>query len=101
MDKKSKIFFWCFFSIIFIAIAISFYKYFISKDYYIKAEVECNPEKEKCFMAKSDSSETINYYKIIEKKAHDIPPMICQEGEDCKEIFCDKTTKPEGVECSP
>lgn len=83
MDKKSKVFFIIFFSIVFIAIAISFYKYFILKDYYIKAEVECNPQQEKCFMVESDSGEGTNYYKIVEKKAYDIPPMICQEGEDC------------------
>jgi len=120
MDKKSKIFFIVFFSLALAAMVISFYKYFILKDYYIKAEVECNPGQEKCFMVACDPAsdsecpenpdERISYYKIVEKKARDIPlcdvdspdcqALVCQEGEDCQEIFCDETTKTEGVECS-
>lgn len=72
MDK-SKIFFIIFFLIIFITTAISFFKYFILKDYYIKVEAECNPEKEDCFVVESDSGGEASYYKIVEKKAHDIP----------------------------
>ncbi|MDD4989810.1 MAG: hypothetical protein PHW31_00670 [Candidatus Pacebacteria bacterium] len=120
MAKNSKVFFIFFFSIIFIVIAISFYKYFILKDYYIKTQVECNPEKEKCFMAECDvssdsecpenPSERINYYKIVEKKAFAIPlcdenspdclPFVCQEKKNCKEILCDEATKTDGAQCS-
>ena len=120
MHRSSKAFFIIFFSIIFIVIAVSFCKYFIFKDYYIKAEVPCNPEQENCFMVECDpiidsecpenTSERVSYYKIVEKKAHDIPlcdsdfpdclPFICQEKEKCKEILCDESNKPEGVECS-
>ncbi len=120
MAKNSKIFFVFFFSIIFIVIAISFCKYFVLKDYYIKAEVECNPQQENCFIAQCDPvsdsecpenlSERISYYKIVEKKAFAIPlcdanspdclPFVCQEKENCKETFCDEATKTEGVECS-
>ena len=119
MDKKSKIFFVVFFSLVLIATGVSFYKYFILKDYYIKAEVVCDPQQARCFMVacdpaidgecSEDPSEKISYY-IVEKKARDIPlceadssdcpALACQAGEDCKEIFCDETTKPEGVECS-
>ncbi len=120
MAKNSKIFFIFFFSIIFIVIAVSFYKYFILKDYYIKAEVKCNPQQEKCFIAECDSvsdsecpenpSERISYYKIVEKKAFAIPlcdsslpdcqPLVCQESKNCKETFCDETAEIEGAQCS-
>jgi len=120
-DKKSKIFFIVFFAAALTAAGISFYKYFILKDYYITAEAECDPETEKCFIYEcnpeedsecpEDPNERISYYKLVEKKAFavslcdsnspDCQPFACQEGEDCKEILCDeKTAKTEGAECS-
>ncbi|MCX6789747.1 MAG: hypothetical protein NTZ42_04040 [Candidatus Gribaldobacteria bacterium] len=110
MDKKSKIFFVVFFFLVLVATGLSFYKYFILKDYYIKAEAACDPQQEKCFMIESDSGEGTSYYKLVKKKARDIPlcevdspdcpALACQVGEDCQEVFCDETTKPEGVECT-
>lgn len=108
MDKKSKIFFIIFFFLVLLAVGASFYKYFILKDYYIKAEVECDPEQEKCFMIEDET--TTSYYKIIKKKARDIslceadsadcPALACQAGEDCQEIFCDQATETEETPCS-
>lgn len=120
MDKKSKIFFAIFFSVAFIIIAISFFKFFALKDYYIKSEVECNPEIEKCFIYECDPTvdtecsenpdERVSYYKLIEKKAYALPlcdsnspdcPLItCQAGEDCKEFLCDEATKTEEEQCN-
>jgi hypothetical protein len=120
MDKKSKIFFAIFFSVAFIVIAISFFKFFVSKDYYIKSEVECDPEAEKCFIYECDPTvdtecsenpdERISYYKLIEKKASalpicdsnnpDCPPITCQVGEDCKEFLCDEATKTQDEQCN-
>ncbi|MEK7172661.1 MAG: hypothetical protein AAB723_01460 [Patescibacteria group bacterium] len=109
MDKKSKIFFIVFFVIVLAATGASFYKYFILKDYYIKVEVECDPEQEQCFMLEDEAVAT-TYYKIIKKKALDLPlceadspdcpPLACQAGEDCQEIFCDQATETEETPCS-
>ncbi|MBA4318329.1 MAG: hypothetical protein C0412_08005 [Flavobacterium sp.] len=120
MEKKSKIFFIVFFAIVFLTIGISFYKFYILKDYYITAEADCDPEKEKCFIYECDpavdtecpenADERLSYYKLIEKKAYSIPlcdasdpnclPLSCQAGEDCQEIFCDETAKIEEIECN-
>jgi len=121
MTKKSKIFFVIFFFLIFASIAVSFYKYFVLKDYYVKTEVECNPEQEKCFIAECDPvldsecsenpNERISYYKLVQKKpsavslcdadSPDCQPFACQAGEDCQEILCDQeAAQTEGVECN-
>lgn len=121
MDKKSKIFFSIFFSIVFIITAISFFKFYILKDYYIKLETACDPATEKCFMSECDpavdtecpenAADRISYYKFIEKKANALPscdpsdancpPLICRTGEDCAEILCDETAKTDEERCSP
>lgn len=120
MDKKSKIFFSVFFSIAFIVTAISFFKFYILKDYYIKSETACDPATEKCFIYECDpavdtgcsenAAERISYYKLIEKKASALPlcdpndtgcpALTCQAGEDCKETLCDETTIVAGEQCS-
>jgi hypothetical protein len=120
MDKKSKIFFSVFFLIIFVVTGISFYKFYVLKDYYIRLETDCDPAVEKCFIYECDPAddsecpenvdERISYYKLIEKKASDLPlcdatdpscpPVSCQAGEDCREILCDEETKAEEEKCS-
>lgn len=117
---SSKIFFIVFFAIVLLAAGVSFYKYFILKDYYIKTQIECDPARESCFIYECDPeedgecpenpSERISYYKLVEKKTYAVPlcdpnspdcqPFACQASEDCKEIFCDETTKTEGAECN-
>lgn len=94
-------------------IAISFFKFYILKDYYIKLEVACDPAAEKCFIYECDpavdiecpenAAERTSYYKLIEKKANALPlcdpissgcpSVTCQTGEDCKETLCDEATK--------
>jgi hypothetical protein len=120
MDKKSKIFFAIFFSVAVIIIVVSFFKFFVLKDYYIKSEVECDPETEKCFVFECDPTadsscpenpdEQVSYYKLIEKKAYtlpicdannpDCPAIACQAGEDCKEFLCDEATKTQDEQCN-
>lgn len=83
MDKKSKIFFAVFFSVIIIMIGVSFYKYFVLKDYYIQLEADCNPEQEECLSYVCDpaddsecpevEADRVSHYKLIEKKASAIP----------------------------
>lgn len=120
MDKKSKILLFSFFSIIIIVTGISYYKYFILKDYLIEIEVDCNPKLEKCFIYECDPSvdeecpknvkKRISYYKIIRKKANTIPncdpnsencsALKCNKSEDCEEVLCDEANLQEGERCS-
>jgi len=120
MDKNSKIFFIIFFSITIFAVSLSFYKYFIVKDYYITLEAECNPESEKCFVFKCDPAEDsecsenveerTSYYKLIVKKASTISlcdsgdsecqEIVCKQDEECEEIFCDSADLGEDESCS-
>lgn len=119
MDKKSKIFFSIFFLVIFLVAVISFYKFYILKDYYITSEAVCDPARENCFIyecnpsggdCSEDPNERVSYYKLIEKRASALPlcdpndsacPSItCRAGEDCREILCDETTITAGEQCS-
>ena len=120
MDKKSKNFFLIFFTAVFIVTAISFYKFYLLKDYYLKLETVCDPTKEACFIYECDPAEDsqcpenpderVSYYKLIEKKAYALPncnpddpncpPPACRAGEDCREILCEEATKAEGEQCS-
>lgn len=120
MDKKSKIFLLVFFGLIIAVIGISFYKYFVAKNYFIKAETACDPATEKCFAytcdpeedaeCPEDEAERVSYYKYVEKKAfkinqcdaatQDCNNPICEPGEDCKVILCDESTVSEGEECN-
>lgn len=110
MDKKTKIFFIVFFVVVFIAIAISGYRFFVLKDYYIISKLSCDPVSESCFMESCDPSEDdacpvnederISYYKLMKKKAYNIPfcsqnnvdcpPLSCENDASCQLIFCDQ-----------
>lgn len=119
MDKKSKIFFGLFAIVILAIAAISYYKYFILRDYHIVAQAECDPTKEVCFVSTCNinedescpqkESDRQSYYKLVEKKAYNIPecndelicaPLKCAANEDCKEIFCTSGILENGEFCS-
>ena len=120
MDKKSKVFFVVFFSFILLVVGICFYKFFISKNYYVKADLDCDPQIENCFSYECDHAEDskcpenpverISYYKMIQKKAYNIPlcnqgdedcpPLKCALNEDCEEILCSEDIVGEGEKCA-
>lgn len=121
MDKKSKIVFALFILMIIAATGLSFYRYFIRENYYIRAQVSCDPAIQNCFEHICDPeaeegcssviSERTSYYKFIEKKAYLIPrcdpqvdpscdPMFCASGSDCREIICDGSIVTEGDHCA-
>lgn len=115
MDTKSKIFLAIFFTFIILITGLTFYKYIVAKDYYVKVEADCDPEIESCFVYECDPAEDtqcpedpvarVYYYKIIEKKAYAIPlcdpnnmacpPLACNDGEDCTEIYCEQNIEEE------
>ncbi|MDD3437365.1 MAG: hypothetical protein PHC64_09475 [Candidatus Gastranaerophilales bacterium] len=121
MNKKNWILmFFVFLVALFIsAVTISYYKYFIVKDFLVQAETECDPTEERCFIwvcdpaeedCTGDPEEDTWYYKYIMKKAYllpdcdifydeDCPSPVCNEFEDCEEIFCEDDNEEE-IECT-
>jgi hypothetical protein len=118
MDKRSRIFFIYFSVLILIVIGVSFVKYFILKDYYIKIKVACNPITENCFVSDLDDgtnystdnvSKNFNFYKIVRKKASSVSfcehatdcfAVTCEKDEDCREVTCNLNIVPAGEHCS-
>jgi hypothetical protein len=115
---------WAFFLVIITVVIITFFKYFIVKDYIIQAEADCDPMTEACFIYEcvpgvdedcaddpEDPEAKLSYYKIVEKKAYLIPDcdpndencdaLNCQgiDEENCLETLCNDQTKDEGMEC--
>lgn len=101
------------------SVAFTYYRIMIKKDYLISAETGCDPYSEKCFIyvcdpkteeCSGDPEEDIFYYKIIKRKAYNIPlcdpeadenceALICPEGEeDCSYELCEDGNS-DGIEC--
>lgn len=119
LDTKTKIYYLVISSLILVAVAITFFKYFVFKDYVVVTQVECDPTLERCFVAACDPSqdetcsenpsEQTSYYKIIQKKASHMPMcdpadatciVSCSGDLSCKEILCDDLTTQDGESCS-
>lgn len=120
MNRKSKVFFLVFFSVIVGSMAVTYYRYMVVRDYIVQAETPCDPYTETCFMYVCDPSadeectgdpvEDTSYYKIIQRNAKNIPmcdpaaeecdALVCPAGEaDCDIMMCDPTQELEGT-CS-
>lgn len=120
MDTKSKIFFVAFFLLIVGSVGVTYYRYFILRDYMITAQAPCDPYTEACFVSvcdpeaeecTGDPEEDTSYYQEISRNAKNIPlcdpadegceALICPTGEaDCMVTFCDADTVSEGVVCN-
>jgi len=120
MDTKSKVLFFIFILMILAVVGVVYYRYVILRDYYMQAQVECDPQTEKCFMTECDPAddsecpanpdERVSYYKIIEKKAYAIPlcdptdkscpPLTCAGDLSCHETFCDENNLGDGEACA-
>jgi hypothetical protein len=80
------------FSII-ISVSLSFYKYYIKRDYLLYIKGLCDPLREKCFVHECESDDIRCsslpdqkfYYKILMKKAYNVPS--CTGGE-CSKVSC-------------
>jgi hypothetical protein len=115
----NRIFFIIFGLLILGSVAFTYYRIMIKKDYIISAEAFCDPAQEKCFIyvcdpaseeCTGDPAEDTSYYKIIKRKASNIPlcdpnnedceALVCQEGEKgCSYELCDEGN-PDGIECN-
>ena len=74
----------------------AFNRFYIEKDYLVTQQISCDPETENCFVWQCDPTtetcsenedDNIAYYKIIEKRAFNIPE--CTDEEDCEELHCE------------
>ena len=124
-DNKNIWFFTIFGLLILGSVGASFYRYYITKNYQIIAQVSCNINVEKCFQTACDSNtgtvcatttdgNSVTYYKKISKRASNI--LVCEntiDKTDCKDelscingekqcsyIYCSKDTLGDGEECA-
>jgi len=98
MDKKSKILFGVLAILIVGAIVATYDRIYIKLNYPVMAEISCDPILENCFVyectpeddptCSSDPAEQVSYYKIIEKKAANIPSCDPNDTENCPELSC-------------
>jgi len=124
VDKKSKIFYAIFFSLIIISVGATFLRYVVFKDYQIFAQASCDPQAEKCYMTTcdpaddstcpQDESQRTTYYKIISKNASAIydcenskektgcnGELFCLANEKkCSYKYCDPANLADGEQCS-
>jgi hypothetical protein len=85
------------------ALGVSYYRIFISKDYLVAIEVDCDALTEACYEYTDEESGEVSYYKTIEKPAYALPhcepsdadclsSIICAAGEPkCTITYCDAT----------
>jgi len=104
----------------FLALFVTYTRYYVAEDYLVSKTVACDPAVESCFVGECDSetdetcptdeSERTDFYKVVMKPANLIPrcdpegaecdAMRCAEGMGCEEILCDPEHAPEGERCS-
>ena len=120
MDKKSKILLAIVIAAIAGSVFATYYRYIIKKNYYIEAQTDCDPRMEVCFVSVCDpatdsecpqaEAERATYYKLIKKKASNIPlcdpndadcaALDCSDKTICEETLCDPANPGEGVTCN-
>jgi hypothetical protein len=124
LDRKSKILFVFFAVLIIGAVSATYYRYMVKRDYIVKAQIDCDPEIESCFIWKCDPSSLVEgekctgvpdndiwYYENLYRNAKSIPACdpkdenctayICGEGEkDCNYELCSSENVPDGEECN-
>ncbi len=87
MNKGNKILLAIIVLLIIYAIAAAYYRFFITRDYQVVAEISCEPETESCFSYEDEETE-LYYYKLINKNAANVP--VCNPGiDECEELFCE------------
>lgn len=120
MDKKSKVLLAIFCVAVVASVSITYYRYIIKRDYYIRLQAECDPAVENCFAYEcdpaldaecpEDTKERVSYYKYIEKKVYNLskcspdvencPAPTCVGDSFCREFLCDENSLGEGEYCA-
>ncbi len=120
-QKKSRLLITVFIGIVILSIGVSFFRFFILRDYAIQSQIECDPYVESCFIyvcdpnaeeCTGDPIQDTSYYKLIDRNARNIPlcdpnnegcdPLTCLEGEEeCYVTFCNaESAEQEATECT-
>jgi hypothetical protein len=124
IDSRSKILFAVVGLLIVGSVALTFWRYVVRRDYIVQAQIDCDPEMEKCFVWECDPNSTVEgeactndpemdiwYYKIFRRNAKNIPmcdpndedctAYVCDPSEeDCSEELCAPENVPEGESCN-
>lgn len=124
IDRKSKILFIVIALFIAGAVAATYWRIVVKRDYIVQAQTECDPSAENCFIwqcdpesdvegeaCTGDPEEDIWYYKIVNRNAKNIPlcdpndeecdALTCGDNEaDCSEELCTIENVPEGEQCN-
>lgn len=73
--------------LIILAIAASFYRFMILKDYDISYEIECDPYSENCYVfCEEEDTDCTDpyYYNYVTRHASDIFPLCGNDVTDCE-----------------
>ena len=100
--RGSDVFLYSLLSMCFISIVLSFYFFYIRKDYDFVVEVDCNPEVETCFYRDCTNSEdcppnNLSYYNQYTIKARDF--KYCT-NEDCTDVCKNNIISCVKIECT-
>ncbi len=116
--SKNKILMLSIFALILLSVVFTFVRMFITQNYIIEAQIECDPKVESCFVWFCDPEEgeceepnEPYFYKLIIKKAvnfdvcdlrdEDCEEPRCEKGElDCEVINCIPEEMEDGEVCS-
>ena len=96
VSKKSKVFFSALFLVAVMTLFLVYQKYIVDRDYLAFVKSECNPETSACFVSECDfesdprcEGEKTRYYKVVVKKAYNLPPLDCgRKEEGCRVFYC-------------
>lgn len=110
MSKKNKFLLSALLVLIVAVVSITFFRFYVARDYLVISEIECDPEINNCFVWVNDDGEE-EYYAYLEKMAYNIPlcnphreeceELSCGENEEeCETFFCDPSEVGEGEYCS-
>lgn len=78
------------------AVLATYLRYIYFQDYVIELSVPCDPASESCFVYICDpeeeectgnAEEDTSYYKLVARKAYNIPYCDQESNEDCGEIY--------------
>lgn len=84
-----------------LAIAGSVYRFFVTEDYIVEYETNCDPQDSQCFIGTDTATGEQYFYSLARKHATDLRRQcgvnitdcdlasVCEEGdEDCSITFC-------------
>lgn len=121
MERSSRVFFLVISVLIAGSVVVTYYRFFVARDYLVQAQADCDPYTEACFVyvcdpleeegCTGDLLEDTSYHKLIDRLARNVP--LCEADEEtcivlpcatdeteCSYTLCDAKTVEEGEVCS-